>query len=97
MCIRDRTEPGLLVTIRNPSVGAVQEVTADERGVFSAEVNLGPDSNRIEASARDAAGNTGRQSVTVTRGDGVPQAKPKHVSTKRKTGLLDKKMACSAR
>jgi hypothetical protein len=73
--VHGQTEPGLDVSIANRDVGATQEVTADDRGVFSAAINLGAGENRIDVSTKDPAGNPTKETVTVTRGDALPQAK----------------------
>ncbi|MFN8622872.1 MAG: hypothetical protein U0869_19210 [Chloroflexota bacterium] len=73
--VRGVTEPGLDVTIANRTTGATQTIVSDDRGVFSAETNLGAGENQIDVSTKDVAGNLGRTSVKVTRGDALPQAK----------------------
>lgn len=73
--VRGVTEPGLTVSVRNPSVGAALSPVADDRGVFAAEVRLGSETNRLEVETQDAAGNRTRLTRTVVRGDAVPEAK----------------------
>lgn len=73
--VRGITDPGLVVTVRNPAFGAVTEVLADERGVFITEIRLDKEENRIEIFTQDAAGNKANKTLNVVRGDAVPEAK----------------------
>jgi hypothetical protein len=73
--VRGVTDPGLYVTVRNPTSGSVAEILADPRGVFITEVRLEKAENHLEVSTQDAAGNRTVQPLTVVRGDGVPVAR----------------------
>jgi len=73
--VRGITEPGLYVTVRNLTSGAVEEIQADERGVFITEIGLGKADNILEIATMDAAGNRTTKPINVVRGDTAPQAK----------------------
>jgi len=73
--VRGITDPGLIVTVRNPAVGALTDALADERGVFITEIRLDKEENRIEISTEDAAGNKAVRVLNVVRGEAVPDAK----------------------
>ena len=86
--VRGVTDPGLVVTVRNPAVGAMTEAIADERGVFITEIRLDKEENRIELTTEDAAGNKATRILNVVRGDSVPEAKLTISKQKLKMGDL---------
>lgn len=86
--MRGITDAGLVVTVRNPAVGAVTKALADERGVFITEIRLDKEENRIEVTTEDAAGNKATRILNVVRGDFVPEAKLTISKQKLKMGDL---------
>ena len=86
--VRGITDAGLTVRVRNPTSGAVAEVVSDDRGVFITEIRLDKETNRIEVSTQDAAGNRADRTFSVVRGDGLAEAKLAVSRTKVKMGDL---------
>jgi hypothetical protein len=72
LMVSGTTDPGQLVRIRNQTVDAASDVTADDDGAFTGEVRIGPEANRIAVTAQDEAGNAATRTFTVRRGEVKP-------------------------